>query len=226
LDALLNSHLVHEVPRFSKYLHGASQLYKDSVPIMPWWICELEKDIRKQPMANIGLTRSLSAKPLFNGHHRRSLALADTEQQSNDGPQKVIPYIAIKLSDPSQDQTTTSSMDEKQHSTCVKQGDLISRFWSGKGLSYSGGKKKTTASLEDGTNPLPPHKPMQRQQRIMSAAKKLDPKAFFANERTFISWLQFCALILTVALNLLNYGDRTSRMVGAIFIILASLISM
>jgi hypothetical protein len=218
LDALLNSHLVHEVPRFSKYLHGASQLYKDSVPIMPWWICELEKDIRKQPMANIGLTRSLSAKPLFNGHHRRSLALA--EQPSNDDePQKVIPYIAIKLSDPSQDQTT-SSIDEKQHS--VKRGDLVSRFWSGKGLSYSG--KKKSASLEDG--PLPPHKPMQRQQRIMSAAKKLDPKAFFANERTFISWLQFCALILTVALNLLNYGDRTSRMVGAIFIILASLISM
>ncbi|KAI8343323.1 VTC domain-containing protein [Chlamydoabsidia padenii] len=240
LDALLNSHLVHEVPRFSKYLHGAAQLYKTLVPIMPWWMSELDKDIRKQPIANIGLSRSLSSKPLFNGHHRRSLALADFEQAPVD-PSNVIPYIAIKLSDPDQSGSTDEKngqqqqlqqqQQQQQHrrSSSSQAGrghrDLISRFWSGKGLSYSGKKKE--ASLEEA---LPSHKPIQRQRivasRLSSQAKKLDPKAFFANERTFISWLQFCALILTVALNLLNYGDRISRLIGAIFIILASLISI
>ncbi|ORE06157.1 hypothetical protein BCV72DRAFT_207893, partial [Rhizopus microsporus var. microsporus] len=47
---------------------------------------------------------------------------------------------------------------------------------------------------------------------------KVDPKTFFANERTFIAWLQFCALLLTVALNLLNFGDSVSRIVGGVFI--------
>jgi hypothetical protein len=47
---------------------------------------------------------------------------------------------------------------------------------------------------------------------------KVEPKTFFANERTFIAWLQFCALLLTVALNLLNFGDNTSRIVGGVFI--------
>jgi uncharacterized membrane protein YidH (DUF202 family) len=47
---------------------------------------------------------------------------------------------------------------------------------------------------------------------------KVEPKVFFSNERTFISWLQFCALLLTVALNLLNFGDDISRIAGAIFI--------
>ncbi|KAI8082921.1 VTC domain-containing protein [Halteromyces radiatus] len=206
LEKLLSSHLVHEVPRFSKYLHGASQLYKDSVPILPWWISELEKDIRKQPMANIGLSRSLSLKPLFNGHHRRSL---DQQQQ-----QKNVPYIAINLSDPTQ--------PSEKHSTGRR--DLISRLWAGRGLSYNHSKKASgLPRLEDDEE-----KTMARQRlpRLVAQAKKMDPKAFFANERTFISWLQFCALILTVALNLLNYGDHISRFVGAIFIILASLISI
>ncbi|OAD05346.1 hypothetical protein MUCCIDRAFT_125082, partial [Mucor lusitanicus CBS 277.49] len=55
---------------------------------------------------------------------------------------------------------------------------------------------------------------------------KTEPKTFFANERTFISWLQFCALLLTVALNLLNTGDHISRVIGAVFIIIASLLSL
>ncbi|ORZ16555.1 VTC domain-domain-containing protein [Absidia repens] len=265
LDALLNSHLVHEVPRFSKYLHGASQLYKNSVPIMPWWICELEKDIRKQPMVNCGLSRSLSFKPLFNGRHRSSLALADdnnnnasspttmTKGTTNDQQQqsKVIPYIAIKLSDPEQDKAAnvkSSGINNKHmaygelHDPSSKSAanggkgprDLVSRFWNGKGLlSYSGkgsnkkGADVSAGGLEEGAY----HKQIQQQQqpppaRLAGQVKKLDPKAFFANERTFISWLQFCALILTVALNLLNYGDLISRLVGAIFIILASIISI
>jgi SPX domain protein involved in polyphosphate accumulation/uncharacterized membrane protein YidH (DUF202 family) len=45
----------------------------------------------------------------------------------------------------------------------------------------------------------------------------MEPKVFFANERTFIHWLQFSALILTAALTLLNFGDRISTIAGATF---------
>ncbi|KAF7721091.1 vacuolar transporter chaperone [Apophysomyces ossiformis] len=55
---------------------------------------------------------------------------------------------------------------------------------------------------------------------------KVEPKAFFANERTFISWLQFCALLLTVALNLLNFGDNISRISGATFILVSAFMSL
>ncbi|KAI7866184.1 hypothetical protein BDF14DRAFT_1687727, partial [Spinellus fusiger] len=55
---------------------------------------------------------------------------------------------------------------------------------------------------------------------------RVEPKVFFANERTFISWLQFCALLLTVALNLLNFGDDTSRFVGAAFIGLTATVAI
>ena len=55
---------------------------------------------------------------------------------------------------------------------------------------------------------------------------KIEPKVFFANERTFISWLQFCALLLTVALSLLNFGDSTSRIAGGIFIGISAVVAI
>ena len=55
---------------------------------------------------------------------------------------------------------------------------------------------------------------------------RVEPKVFFANERTFISWLQFCALLLTVALSLLNFGDATSRTVGGVFIAIAAAVAI
>ncbi|CEP08283.1 hypothetical protein [Parasitella parasitica] len=55
---------------------------------------------------------------------------------------------------------------------------------------------------------------------------KIEPKVFFANERTFISWLQFCALLLTVALNLLNFGDSISRICGGVFLSISMLLAL
>jgi uncharacterized membrane protein YidH (DUF202 family) len=40
---------------------------------------------------------------------------------------------------------------------------------------------------------------------------------FFANERTFIHWLNFAAIILSAALTLLNFGDGVNRIVGGVF---------
>ncbi|CAO3615993.1 unnamed protein product [Cunninghamella blakesleeana] len=227
LTALLNSHLVHEVPRFSKYIHGASQLYKNSIPVFPWWVTELDKDIRKSPVPNTGLSRSLSFKPLFNGHHRNSLDITDNDrhhhqqQQAQINPNsKSLPYIAIKLSDTSGNDNNNNEKLYHRNQNVNGKDDLISRIWKGTGLQNN---KK---NADDWKLPLSSKKQSsQPAPRILGQYKKLDPKAFFANERTFISWLQFCALILTVALNLLNYGDHISRMVGAFFIILASIIS-
>ncbi|KAI9498720.1 VTC domain-containing protein, partial [Zychaea mexicana] len=74
LDKLLQSHLVHEVPKFSKYLHGASYLYRNHIPLLPWWLSEMEVDIRKPRETNFGLSRSGSYKPLIDGQYQRAMA--------------------------------------------------------------------------------------------------------------------------------------------------------
>ena len=55
---------------------------------------------------------------------------------------------------------------------------------------------------------------------------KVVPKTFFTNERVFLSWFQFCALLLAVSLNLVNFGGAIFRVVGGIFMGLAAFIAI
>lgn len=56
--------------------------------------------------------------------------------------------------------------------------------------------------------------------------KQIEPKIYFANERTFINWLQFAALILMAALTLINFGDKTSKIAGAVFFGVAMILAL
>ncbi|KAB2579733.1 Vacuolar transporter chaperone 2 [Lasiodiplodia theobromae] len=49
VEDLMNSHLVKEAPRFSKFVHGVAQLFEDQVNTFPFWLSELETDIRRDP---------------------------------------------------------------------------------------------------------------------------------------------------------------------------------
>lgn len=248
LTSLLNSHLVYEVPRFSKYIHGASYLFKDKISVMPYWLDELLGDIRKPITPNVGLSRSQSFRALFNGRHRRSLAYDNSSDIQNESGPALPPNQQskkISLGFAVDDETRISNkLSRKGQSTNVPHlslnfsrnpvpektatpgRDMISRFWANNNFSDEK-KKEDSKSL-----PMTPASAMMDRgtpggkRKKGSFIKKLDPKAFFANERTFIAWLQFCALLLTVSLNLLNNGDRISRVVGACFIVFSSIISM
>jgi hypothetical protein len=45
----------------------------------------------------------------------------------------------------------------------------------------------------------------------------VEPKVFFANERTFLSWLNFTVILGGLAVGLLNFGDRPAQISAMIF---------
>lgn len=49
IQDIMNSHLVKEAPRFSKFVHGVAQLFEDYVNTFPFWLSEMEVDIRRDP---------------------------------------------------------------------------------------------------------------------------------------------------------------------------------
>ncbi|KAK3808358.1 MAG: hypothetical protein J3Q66DRAFT_74611 [Benniella sp.] len=55
---------------------------------------------------------------------------------------------------------------------------------------------------------------------------RVEPKVFFANERTFLSWLNFTVLLGTLAIGLLNFGDRIGRISAVIFTFVAMAIML
>ncbi|KAG0174287.1 vacuolar transporter chaperone [Apophysomyces sp. BC1034] len=184
LTQMNTSHLVHEVPRFSKYLHGASQLYQ--LPLLPWWLSELRIDIRG-PQGDSDL-----------GH-------AETLWQLPQEPVGRLSSMTLPPFPPEHGSSTIKMWAAEQSLP----GD---RDRNRKALAWL--RKRWRKSKTEGGQILPLSK------------VKIEPKTFFANERTFLSWLQFCALLLTVSLSLLNFGDHLSRIIGGFFIVISALLAV
>jgi uncharacterized membrane protein YidH (DUF202 family) len=50
---------------------------------------------------------------------------------------------------------------------------------------------------------------------------RVEPKVFFANERTFLSWLNFTVILGGLAVGLLNFGDRAGQISAGLFTLVA-----
>lgn len=50
---------------------------------------------------------------------------------------------------------------------------------------------------------------------------RVEPKVFFANERTFLSWLNFTVILGGLAVGLLNFGDKVGRISAGMFTLVA-----
>jgi uncharacterized membrane protein YidH (DUF202 family) len=50
---------------------------------------------------------------------------------------------------------------------------------------------------------------------------RIEPKVYFANERTFLSWLHFTVVLGGLAMGLLNFGDKISQICALMFTLIA-----
>ncbi|KAG0327876.1 vacuolar transporter chaperone [Dissophora globulifera] len=57
VDHIAQSHLVEMVPNFAKDLHAVANLYESSVGLLPFWLSDMHRDIRKPAMLTGGFTR-------------------------------------------------------------------------------------------------------------------------------------------------------------------------
>ncbi len=46
---------------------------------------------------------------------------------------------------------------------------------------------------------------------------RVEPKVYFANERTFLSWLNFAVILGALAIGMLNFGDRPAFISAFLF---------
>lgn len=321
LTRLLDSKLVYEVPRFSKYLQGAAHFWSPQLPLLPWWLGDLAQlDIRnaKQATGNFtGLSRSKSLKPLIDGRYRmgylesqlekratltrkesqaaKAKRTASLRNNSSSNTNSNIPtpaplprntsseYSATVISPPAPATTTgrdvsgdpfadpiwrqnsnTSSENQhhyQQHYTAARQRVGMYDYVDGSSTEHLMGNNRTTPRSSvmnhnltsrdalyggnangrredmdviviDESAGIPYSKKGKKGnkggietndggdgggKKKKNKGNRIEPKIFFANERTFIHWLYFAALLLTTALTLLNFGDYTTRISGGVF---------
>ncbi|WRT67872.1 uncharacterized protein IL334_004846 [Kwoniella shivajii] len=66
---LIDSHLVEAVPKFSKFIHGCASLLPERVDLVPFWLPQMDQDIRKPVQAK---SRVLIERPHSNAHSSTS----------------------------------------------------------------------------------------------------------------------------------------------------------
>jgi hypothetical protein len=54
---LVSSHLVEAVPKFSKFIHGTATLFPTRIHLLPFWMPQMNIDIRKPIMYKFGIER-------------------------------------------------------------------------------------------------------------------------------------------------------------------------
>ncbi|KAF7721228.1 vacuolar transporter chaperone [Apophysomyces ossiformis] len=78
---LVNSHLVESVPKFSKFIHGCATLLEDKINVLPFWLPQMDIDIRKPPVKSFGLSRPAIEDEHPSGSDRDSKLTTDDHVQ-------------------------------------------------------------------------------------------------------------------------------------------------
>ena len=58
---LTASHLVEAVPKFSKFIHGTAVLFPKRISLIPFWLPQMDVDIRKPATRGFGIERPLAS---------------------------------------------------------------------------------------------------------------------------------------------------------------------
>ena len=94
---------------------------------------------------------------------------------------------------------------------------------SGASATVSDEKSEKDAAPEKKAKKMPDNNNgKEKSPPIMRALPRIEPKTYFANERTFIQWLSSALLLVTLSLALIGFGG-TARFIGWVIFSLAFL---
>ncbi|KAI9000217.1 vacuolar transporter chaperone 4 [Gaertneriomyces semiglobifer] len=233
VEELVNSHLVEEVPKFSKFIHGIATLLEHHVSLLPFWLPQMDKDIRKPAPADWrslewsstgapSSRESSTERGRVNGYRGDASKLRSKSNLSNQTPDSEEGSVEIIVEERSEDadeegpDESTPLLIAGPSGTTRRQSAQRQRPFSWAGMSKF--FKRQTPRRPTGQAPV-----VSGQAKRIALPVRVEPKVFFANERTFLSWLHFCIVLGGLALGLLNFGDRVGQISGLIFTVVAML---
>ncbi len=271
---LISSHLVEAVPKFSKFIHGTATLFPTRINLLPFWMPQMDIDIRKPVTHRFGIERPGQSTNYSTSDDidDESEDESDTEAQSDRPDSQISPTLhgddtadsdqdirrlriardameqydmAQRSADPSneldieeriaaqpianpndypiydsEDEDLENFEEAKHVGGWHYRRKLLSHHLSLVGPYLAAALKQ----LKPTPKPMPiPGQTMAQDSGPIEGRKfkapkgkrihvpvRVEPKVYFAAERTFLSWLEFCIILGSIAATLLNFGDSLS----------------
>jgi len=284
---LVQSHLVEAVPKFSKFIHGCATLLSNRVDLVPFWLPQMDIDIRKPVSMNLALDRphhssNSSDHTHSSGRNPQYEPVSEDEFEGDDGDEHMKSQIASAQQEadnvglsafdprikeireqrekylvehrkesegahkdaskaPTKDKASTSrsdlhvpmSRDDILAPSTVFDKNYVKKF--GNNISRLLGSadqagdeneadERAIRALQGRDEEEPrgsgsgPPKGVEyvtdfrtEPGKKVSVPIRVEPKVYFANERTFLKWLEFSVMVASIATGLLNFQrDRKS----------------
>ena len=231
IEDLMASHLVHKASRFSKFVHGVASLFEDHVNNLPFWLSEVETDIRKDPQAAFQEEEERKAKKaetdLVVGSFLGTKGASYNKQVSSPLGKS---YMADRMAaeERAGRRADFSSNGKKTNGNTITEdpeegaeqsggyGTLSSVFPSFSLSRYAQARREKNVVLPEGVT-----KPTQLIKD--SGPLQVEPKVWLANERTFLKWQHICILLGALAVSLYTAAgeDFIAECMGIAYIAIA-----
>jgi SPX domain protein involved in polyphosphate accumulation len=237
LADLMSSHLVKEAPQFSKFVHGVAQLFEDSVNSFPFWLSDLESDIRRDPemafqeeqqkqakkaedefaVGSFLPGSKMSSSPAFKAKAGSPHKFADDKKNG-----------ARALASRSQLDNAVEQHDSDDNGVQGKNGDVQAEVTdsSAAGLrslfpafsnSRYAQRRRGRKAWEDAA--LPPGVKDPGKWIKDSGPVKVEAKVWLANQRTFIKWQHIAVLLASLSLGLYNAAGVENNIARALALV-------
>ncbi|KAH7153246.1 VTC domain-containing protein [Dactylonectria macrodidyma] len=228
IEDLMSSHLVHSTPRFSKFVHGVASLFEDYVNNLPFWLSDLETDIRKDPQEVFAEEEQRRAQRAEDVMAVGSLigAKSGSYKAAQSSP-VAKSYLADRMAKDSLSQSLNqrlrpSNGEEVGESSSARTEEpergygALSSVLPGFSLSKYSKAKRASAALPEGVT-----KPTEWIKN--KGELKVEPKVWLANERTFLKWQHICILQGGLAISLYTAAGKNTlaEIMGVIYVLIA-----
>lgn len=241
IEDLIHSHLVKDSPRFSKFVHGVAKLFEDNVNTFPFWLSEVDNDIRKEPEkafddeqaakkkaaeddfavgSLFGARASPSYRPSYVSPVGSPAAARSVPQSASAAAhsQSVVrpPVVGSHISHRSQQETNGRTNEEADDSeddgpSFGKAGGFASLFPSFSTSKYAR-KQRNKIQLPPGIRD--PGVWIKDQGPV-----RVEAKVWLANQRTFIKWQHVSVLLASLSLGLYNAAGQGNDIARALAVV-------
>lgn len=242
INDITSTHLVKDAPRFSKFVHGVAELFEDYVNTFPFWLSQIETDIRRDPQQAFEEEQAKKQREADDevavGSFLRSKASQSPRTRGTRG--SISDALISPVGSPSVADTTKKGLtarasrlgssqidniveepDEDETGIRADRSDAPTGF---KSMFSTFSTSKYARARRAGRVKLPPGVEEPKYWIKDQGPLKIEGKVWLANQRTFIKWQHVSVLLASLSLGLYNAAgedNNIARALGLVYTLVA-----
>ena len=232
---LMNSHLVESAETFSKYVHGVAVLLESHVALLPFWLAQLEKETVRSADSMRGqlavdtpsISRAGSTAEVQSINSRRSSVASGPDSDYGSGAKTKGKQRNMDIVVDSHYGADNGGSSRPTLSRASSKRSFGFKGFSGafkrSGLNKDSRETSPLLGPNRDHDAVPQIRIIPPKPKKVVGVLKVEAKVFFANERTFLKWMNFAVLLGTLGVGLFNAGDNIGRFAGILLALTALL---